>query len=79
MGEPAIPSVNIDTMLGVKQNPAEQQSYERISAETKWSGRTTRLDRMASQFYWSLVTRKPVFGVSDQVRLKPAYSATDTS
>ena len=27
----------------------------------------------------SLVTRKPVFGVSDQVRLKPAYSAAETS
>ena len=29
--------------------------------------------------YLSLVTRKPVFGVSDQVRLKPACSATETS
>ena len=29
--------------------------------------------------YMSLVTRKPVFGVSDPVRLKPACSATDTS
>ena len=28
-------------------------------------------------FYMSLVTRKPVFGVSDQLRFKPAYSATD--
>ena len=27
----------------------------------------------------SLVTRKPVFGVSDQVRLKLACSATETS
>ena len=27
----------------------------------------------------SLVTRKPVFGVFDQVRLKPACSATETS
>ena len=27
----------------------------------------------------SLVTRKSVFGVCDQVRLKPAYSATGTS
>ena len=27
----------------------------------------------------SLVTRKPVFGVCDQVRLKPACSATETS
>ena len=27
----------------------------------------------------SHVTRKPVFRVSDQVRLKPAYSATETS
>ena len=31
------------------------------------------------RLYWSLVTRKPVFGVCDQVRLKPAYSATQTS
>ena len=27
----------------------------------------------------SLVTRKPVFGVCDQVSLKPAYSATEAS
>ena len=27
----------------------------------------------------SLVTRKPVFGVFDDVRLKPAYSASETS
>ena len=27
----------------------------------------------------SHVTRKPVFGVSNQVRLEPAYSATETS
>ena len=27
----------------------------------------------------SLVTRKPVLGVSDQVRLKPACSASETS
>ena len=27
--------------------------------------------------YASLITRKPVFGVSDQVRLKPARSATE--
>ena len=27
----------------------------------------------------SLVTRKPVFGVSDQVRIKPACSATETN
>ena len=27
----------------------------------------------------SPVTRKPVFGVSDQVRLKPACSATEAS
>ena len=27
----------------------------------------------------SLVTRKPVFGVSNQVRLKPAWSSTETS
>ena len=27
----------------------------------------------------SHVMRKPVLGVSDQVRLKPAYSATETS
>ena len=26
----------------------------------------------------SLVTRNPVFGVYDQVRLKPAWSATET-
>ena len=30
-------------------------------------------------FNMSLITRKPVFGVSDQVRLKPACSATETS
>ena len=29
--------------------------------------------------YMSHVTRKPVFGVSDQVRLKPVSSATETS
>ena len=27
----------------------------------------------------SLVTRKPVFGVSDQLRLEPVCSATETS
>ena len=27
----------------------------------------------------SLVTRKPLFGVSDQIRLKPACSATEAS
>ena len=32
-----------------------------------------------SVMYMSLVTRKPVFGVSDQVRLKPACSATEAS
>ena len=31
------------------------------------------------QWYMSLVTRKPVFGVSDKGRLKPACSATETS
>ena len=31
------------------------------------------------QLKMSHVTRKPVFGVSYQVRLKPAYSATETS
>ena len=29
--------------------------------------------------YWGHITRKPVFGVFDQVRLKLAYSATATS
>ena len=29
--------------------------------------------------YMSLITRKSVFGVSDQVRLKPACSAKETS
>ena len=29
--------------------------------------------------YMSLITRKPVFGVCNQVRLKPACSATETS
>ena len=28
--------------------------------------------------YLSLVTRKPVFGICDQLRLKPAYSADET-
>ena len=31
------------------------------------------------RFYMSHLTRKPVFGVCDQVRLKPACSATETS
>ena len=31
-----------------------------------------------SVWYLSLVTRKPVFGVCDQVKLKPAYSASET-
>ena len=31
------------------------------------------------RWYLSLVTRKPVFGVFDQVRLKPACSAKETS
>ena len=31
-----------------------------------------------ANFYMSLVTRKPVFGVYDQVRYKPACSATAT-
>ena len=29
--------------------------------------------------YLSLVTRKPVFGIFDQVRLKPGCLATETS
>ena len=29
-------------------------------------------------WYMSLVTRKPVFGGCDQVRLKPACAATET-
>ena len=29
--------------------------------------------------HMSFVTRKPVFGVSDQLRLKPAFSADETS
>ena len=40
-----------------------------------WSGVT----KTQSQLNMSLVTRKPVSGVSDQVRLKPACSATETS
>ena len=32
-----------------------------------------------TRYHMSLVTRKPVFGVCDQVRLKPACSATETS
>ena len=32
-----------------------------------------------NDFNLSLVTRKPVFGVCDRVRLKPACSATRTS
>ena len=32
-----------------------------------------------NQRYMSLVARKPVFGMFDQVRLKPACSATETS
>ena len=34
---------------------------------------------MIQNLYLSLVTRNPVFGVSDQVRLKPACSATESS
>ena len=29
--------------------------------------------------YMGLVARKPVLGVSDKVRLKPVYTATETS
>ena len=34
---------------------------------------------MFEWYHLSLVTRKPVFGVSDQVRVKLACSATETS
>ena len=35
-------------------------------------------NNFAFQNNMSLVTRKPVFGVSDQLKLKPACSATET-
>ena len=42
--------------------------------------KTTRVNLEARDRYcMSLVTRKPVFGVSDQLRLKPDCSATETS
>ena len=37
------------------------------------------IENSSAYIYMSHVMRKPVFGVSDQVRLKPASSATDTS
>ena len=36
-------------------------------------------NNMTFEEYLNLVTRKPVFGVFDQVRLKPACSASETS
>ena len=58
------------------------------SAITSWVGSIAILyqpvNRNSQTWVWnipgylSLVTRKPVFGVSDQVRLKPACSASGT-
>ena len=37
------------------------------------------VDYRSESYHMSLVTRKSVYEVSDQLRLKPACSATDTS
>ena len=61
-----------------------------ISNNVNLSLRISRCQRINNFLYlfsvpWSctynmsLITRKPVFGVSDQVRLKPACSATEAS
>ena len=34
---------------------------------------------LKAKYYLGLAARKPVFGVSDKVRFKPACSATETS
>ena len=49
--------------------------------DTTWpSANTTGLSQMWSKWdYLSLVTRKPVFGVFNQVRLEPAYTGTEAS
>ena len=49
-----------------------------ISQSPKQNWSNICLDCRSKQ-YMSHVTRKPVFGVFDQVRLKPAWSATETS
>ena len=45
----------------------------------KFMVETEHLDKAANGLYISHVVRKPVFGVSDQVRLKPACSATEAT
>ena len=50
-GEPAAPIV-FDTMLGVKQNPAEQQGYPDISRD-----KAVKLNELASR---SIVMVKPL-------------------
>ena len=53
--------------------------YGFILEEIIWliSGSSLRMNLM--RYHMSLVTRKPVFGVFNQVRLKPACSATEAS
>ena len=49
------------------------------STEAVWSGPALFAHVPIFRSYMSLITRKPVFGVSDQVRLKLACSADETS
>ena len=44
-----------------------------------WDGSNIDGESYVPGWYLSLVTRKPVFRVCDQVRLKPTCSATETS
>ena len=53
---------------------------KQVFAKEIWYQSWSALDQSTvSLIYMSLVTRKPVFGVFDQVRLKLACAATEAS
>ena len=69
-----------------KNNIPDERRTELEGVVKSYYGVTTVTDDILKQarevdyrYNMSLVTRKPVFGVFDQIRLAPACSATETS
>ena len=60
------------------QNHVYGQSYDRIT-HGELSFKLLDIRSFDKELHMSLVTRKPVFGVRDQLRLKPACWAGETS
>ena len=68
----------------INREQAIQESYEHgnkdvVKTVAAWKEYLRNLPEPTGTDCMSLVTRKPVFGVSDQGRLKPACSATEAS